>query len=256
MASPAAPPSQSLVPQLLPTSSSASTSTIDSDLHSPVSPNISVPPLIRSSSESSSLPDSEGSLALNRPAKRAADGSIKQPPHDPTVTRFSDHLRTRLKYAMIKVQYGWESRSFSELEDLPPPLSPNTQAFPSEAHSLSPRPLEPTYPTHRRVLGHMRRQSMEPTRAPTLAPAANIGASGRRRAMTGQGPTLRAPPLLVSPLRRNNQTAPGIVHCQTDMDTQDMDEKEMDAIDTLMFMSSPKNATPRGRRKVEFDLSR
>ncbi|KAK9353146.1 hypothetical protein V1523DRAFT_349851 [Lipomyces doorenjongii] len=92
-----------------------------------------------------------------RSSKRTASGAIKTPvssqppsPHkglssSPLIDKdriqeISSNLRTRLSYAMMKVQHGWTGQSLDELEQnvkQTPQLSPNKSPKPDYPHTLT-----------------------------------------------------------------------------------------------------------------------
>lgn len=203
------------------------------------------------------------------------------------ISQLSAQLRTRLSYAMIKVQNGWEKRSIEELEELPSQRGSPISAPEAYRNQLG----SPADPTHQRRASGVSENSdrmplssrsspsyqsrqlaatpssnwsstsrfgdsksdnpsllvdLEQMRAngPMLAPAAEIGSRRKRRSSASRAP----PPLLSSSQRkhysdlgaspRTPTTTPraGILR----MPSQ---QAEKDAVDTLLFMSSPKNSS-------------
>ncbi|KAL8836132.1 MAG: hypothetical protein Q9176_006512 [Flavoplaca citrina] len=187
------------------------------------------------------------------------------------ISDISNDLCARLSYAVFKVQNGFQSHSLPQIEAMalqkatsptgtpqrqsaiPSPTSPfratnspyspgkrdSTQRSPTDrlrltqqsqkppTSSHSPRPQSssqanapwPSYPTTTTSQPHT-----SPNRAPTLAPPADI--QPRRR---HPRPNNRPKPNL------NTQTTPPTLHTTTPPKTT----KEQDAVETLIFMSSP-----------------
>ncbi|KAL8803087.1 MAG: hypothetical protein Q9182_003400 [Xanthomendoza sp. 2 TL-2023] len=235
--------------------------------------------------------------------KRTASGEVKRPgPSQPSspdgpsqyshsrntstaskssqVSELSNDLRTRLSYAMFKVQNGLQSHSLNELEAMAlripttpsalSPLSPSIQSptyrathspySTEKAHSR--QPISPNGPR----LAHQSQQSNHPLAStppedaragdahygPKLAPPVDfIPATSRRsRADNIQPPRLdtrdvhgnnkhdRLSPLPTSTTPATPPRKPASIH-RTPNHKSTM---EQDAVETLMFMSSPGNS--------------
>jgi hypothetical protein len=182
--------------------------------------------------------------------------------------QLSSQLKTRLKYAMVKIQNGWEKQSIEQLETLAASHSPPPASAPrmSRHSSSSPEtylmsPIVQTTPPQRSsklVQSHVRSSSTNSIpgplnsasnyHPPSLAPAPQITSSRRtnRRSLTS-----RAPPLLSrtnfdahktvdgSPVTPSNRIPAGsLLGCNGILQNQ----AEKDAVDSLLFMSSPNNS--------------
>jgi len=210
--------------------------------------------------------------------------------------QISAQLKTRLSYAMVKVQHGWEHHSIEQLEKATSqpstPMIPSTpiietpgrrrqsvysetsdRYFHSPGLQSSPqefsRALQPQmsaghgfhyYPT---VTGM-------PANGPSLAPAASISpARPGRRSISS-----RVPPNLITsriPHEFSGQpTTPTSNPIRQGILRMPSQQAEKDALETLMFMSSPTNSSnlkhatsaassplrtefPAGAKKVVFD---
>lgn len=182
--------------------------------------------------------------------------SILRPPID--VKQLSQQLRTRLTYAMVKVQNGWQTRSLEEVESLAS-ASPRSTVFnhySNNSHLLSPRAA---------MTAHLSRQSsgsndealMPPPQyypsAPTLmsppsskkglAPPVNLISrppqERRRPTPNAQSPNSERWPLSSRPApsqRTPSQTA----------------RIEADAVETLLFMASPNHSGNPGQGLTHF----
>lgn len=174
--------------------------------------------------------------------------------------QISQQLRTKLKYAMFKVQNGWQTRSLDEVESLTS-ASPRSVAsgfqHVHDRHSASPRAtLNPrlnrtwsdsssseSVKSESHLTGHASsRAGAYPTR-PTdatsggLAPPANIVAGSRRR------PVLNGPPLSLSTTSRLAQNSPYSTRpTNTKRTPSQSAAMEADAVETLLFMASPNNS--------------
>ncbi|KAJ8104301.1 hypothetical protein POJ06DRAFT_244179 [Lipomyces tetrasporus] len=105
---------------------------------------------------------SDAETSPTRPSKRTASGAIKTPissqPSSPQkgvgsmplidkdrIQEISSNLRTRLSYAMMKVQHGWTGQSLDELEQtVKPQSSPQQSPYkppkPDYSHTLTVQP--------------------------------------------------------------------------------------------------------------------
>ncbi len=165
-------------------------------------------------------------------------------------SQISQQLRTRLKYAMVKVQNGWQTRSLDELESIAS-SSPKSHASPfhqgpARGAAFSPRGppgskinrtwsdssssegsrSEPhrgtlSSPSHIRANGQHRR---------ALAPPVDI-LPGFRRRPTPNDTGLHAPPGRQFHSRPTSQRTPS-----------QQGAMEADAVETLLFMASPNNS--------------
>ena len=207
--------------------------------------------------------------------------------------QLSAQLKTRLSYAMIKVQNGWEKQSLDELEEVhsqrgSPSSAPggSRAAFDSpsivdyrrrpsavseksdhmmispvsnskRSHALNPRQCcqPPRFYSANELIAYWRS-----TNKPAMSAAANLISitggnaelglapapdfeTGRRRRASGTRPP---PPLLGSAQRKHNSDPGASSRAPTPpragilrMPSQ---QAEKDAVDTLLFMSSPKNS--------------
>jgi len=160
--------------------------------------------------------------------------------------QLSQQLRTRLTYAMIKVQNGWHNRSLDEVESLASasPRSTTFNHYSENAHLMSPRAA---------ISAHLARQNSgsgsssnsdhqppprpnptlmsPPSSKKALAPPANIvpRSSQHRRRPT---PNMQ--------VQTGSQPAPRpAVKHRTPSQNAAM---EADAVETLLFMASPNNS--------------
>ncbi|KAL9029520.1 MAG: hypothetical protein Q9196_002247 [Gyalolechia fulgens] len=216
------------------------------------------------------------------------------------VSDLSYELRTRLSYAMFKVQNGWQSHNLNELEAMvrpqssssstlpqlqrptPSPTSPTTrlqhpskelratQGSPPGPHAAHkpPQPLEPCYTPsfhHADIADGVLRQNRatpsnqnpnsaphSPYRGPTLAPPVDILPRNARPlyASNAKLPSLNTNSILhkntVDPyLPSSRSTAPSTPPRRPAAAIRTPSQKaamEKDAVETLMFMSSPGNS--------------
>lgn len=207
--------------------------------------------------------------------KRMADGEVKSPNKGhsrntsavsaistaSTIGDLSHDLKTRLSYAMIKVNNGWQHRSLNEVETLAsqgvsPTSSTSTPGHRRNGSSASPqmgaRPM-----VHFADGQVPRRKSNSPPRfghQQGLAPPASIrpsvgmaptGSHPRRNSNTRYTPTLLSQsrsaggprtPAQLSALQTNH-LRPG-----AQGQLPQPNNREQDAIETLLFMSSPNNS--------------
>jgi hypothetical protein len=188
------------------------------------------------------------------------------------IVQLSADLRTRLKYAMLKVQNGWESQNIAQLEQLP-------VASPKRANTDSP------------IADWSRRESVSSTDAYLMSPFPNVRPHDTSRVLQQQlqfpsapphlaqhasyGPSPLAPPAQIVSQRRpgrrsfSSRFGPQIGRGRSGSSVSQgiQNQAEKDAVDSLLFMSSPVNATrPRGNtfgnagspsksKRVEFDMS-
>ncbi|KAF2089611.1 hypothetical protein K490DRAFT_63747 [Saccharata proteae CBS 121410] len=192
------------------------------------------------------------------------------------IGELSAELKTRLAYAMIKVQNGWEQKSIDEVETiasqrstpmLQTPTSANfrgetdspirrrTSSYDDSEYMASPgmtnspgltRTLNGHAATYHNPDSRPTTSSTITSLAPSLAPAPDITPQRRpRRSLTSH-----VPPTLGSSTRPSHPTTtinapttptanktrpPGILRLPSQ-------QAEMDAVDSLLFMSSPGNS--------------
>ncbi|KAF2198109.1 hypothetical protein GQ43DRAFT_423169 [Delitschia confertaspora ATCC 74209] len=175
------------------------------------------------------------------------------------VGELSAQLRTRLSYALVKVQNGWEKRSIGELEELPsqrgslvPAPTPSTvlrcRRISSISEGSGPRIILPDRDTPSYNPSVEIPDESPKSNGPVLAPAAEIGPRRKRRSSAAHHP----PPLLSSSQRKyysdlsNFKTSPRTptigVNPRAGILRMPSQQAEKDAVDTLLFMSSPKNS--------------
>ncbi|KAI1607960.1 hypothetical protein EDD37DRAFT_6178 [Exophiala viscosa] len=167
------------------------------------------------------------------------------------VLELSQQLRTKLKYAMIKVQNGWQTRSFDEVESLASQSPRSTisgfQHSPKTQTLLSPRSAmsrkyqressesdssDSTVALESRGLVNMSGSPQVAARR-ALAPPIDIlpSSSRRRRAPNGvHGPGVHARHMHISRPTTSQRTP-----------SQNA-AMEADAVETLLFMASPSNS--------------
>ncbi|KIW45290.1 hypothetical protein, variant [Exophiala oligosperma] len=164
------------------------------------------------------------------------------------ISELSQQLRTRLKYAMIKVQNGWQTRSLDEVESLASQSPRSTvSGFPNSPRPrglLSPRTVmsrsygressesdssDSTLET--RALVTLNSPQVSSRRA--LAPPVDIVPSSRRRA-TPNGTYQNT-----HSARHTSQSSRPPTSHRTPSQNAAM---EADAVETLLFMASPNNS--------------
>ncbi|TAQ84825.1 hypothetical protein B7494_g6855 [Chlorociboria aeruginascens] len=254
-----------------PTSDGFSSQSTNPDGHLPQPSQLS--PLAAGQDPLVNTDNSRPSIASTAGQKRTADGQVK-----PVL---SSELRTRLSYAMVKVNNGWQSNSIDEVESLASqagsPTSSNSTLH-GRRNLTSPRTIiansqsqiasEPSptvdfdlYPGTGQQSGTYEsfwrnhstngppthRQSSvfsSPTSKISLAPPADIRSTTRR----SETPRFTKPPILPggsssfntstprTPRRNELQEVPNL-RTPTQKTIQ-----EQDAIETLLFMSSPGNS--------------
>ncbi|POR32040.1 Uncharacterized protein TPAR_07748 [Tolypocladium paradoxum] len=166
----------------------------------------------------------------------------------------SAELRTRLSYAMVKVNHGWQSRSLDEVESLASqavsPSSSTSTVHRRHGSSASPRlPLTSATPqvhfAHDPVM--IRRTSNSPpslsSNKPTLAPPAPIQPS---MSMPGprSNPRRNSNPRYTPTMLSNSHSAsPRTPGQPSRLDTSNpISQVVQDAAESLLFMSSPGNS--------------
>ncbi|KAJ4208804.1 hypothetical protein NW767_001915 [Fusarium falciforme] len=184
------------------------------------------------------------------------------------IGELSAELKTRLSYAMIKVNHGWQSNSLEEVETLAShaasPTSSTSTLHRRQGSSASPRIRLNAAPSSSAPLPYdsarQRRKSNSPPRSslpkPTLAPPAAIQPSlntnvprsnPRRNSNPHRTPTLLSHSHTASP-----HTPAQLPTLQTGSRSRTAGDpmlfsphqnvREQDAIESLLFMSSPGNS--------------
>ncbi|KAG8419594.1 hypothetical protein J3458_004450 [Metarhizium acridum] len=234
--------------------------------------------------------DRLGLDAAGLPRKRMADGEVKDgrgslspvkghsrttstvsvaSTAGSTIGELSAELRTRLSYAMVKVNNGWQARNLDEVESLASqatsPASSTSTVHRRKGSSASPR-LPATAMSSRAQFTHesmnFKGKSASPPSAnsdkPTLAPPASIQpcspmpaprSNPRRNSNPRYTPTMLSHSHSAS-AHASAQTTPisnGIGRSQSHLDANmysphHKNVREQDAIETLLFMSSPGNS--------------
>lgn len=182
--------------------------------------------------------------------------------------QLSAELKTRLSYAMIKVNHGWQSNSLEEVETLAShaasPTSSTSTVHRRQGSSASPRIRLNAAPSSSAPLPYdsarQRRKSNSPPRSslpkPTLAPPAAIQPSlntnvprsnPRRNSNPHRTPTLLSYSHTASP--HTPAQLPTLQTGSRSRTTGDpmlfsphQNVREQDAIESLLFMSSPGNS--------------
>ena len=161
------------------------------------------------------------------------------------LVQLSQQLRTRLTYAMIKVQNGWQHRSLDEVESLASasPRSTTFNHYSDNAHLLSPRAvLTAQLARHNSDSSSNSDSQPPPRRDPilmsppssrkALAPPANI--ISRATQQQRRRPTPNVQVQIVS----QSASRPTVKH-RTPSQNAAM---EADAVETLLFMASPNHS--------------
>ncbi|KAI8666300.1 hypothetical protein NCS57_00854500 [Fusarium keratoplasticum] len=184
------------------------------------------------------------------------------------IGELSAELKTRLSYAMIKVNHGWQSNSLEEVETLAShaasPTSSTSTVHRRQGSSASPRIRLNPAPSSSAPLPYdsarQRRKSNSPPRSslpkPTLAPPAAIQPSlntnvprsnPRRNSNPHRTPTLLSHSHTASP--HTPAQLPTLQTGSRSRTTGDpmlfsphQNVREQDAIESLLFMSSPGNS--------------
>ncbi|KAF5000167.1 hypothetical protein FGRMN_1981 [Fusarium graminum] len=220
--------------------------------------------------------------------KRMADGEVKShtDSHSPVkghsrnpsavsrtsasgghIGELSNELRTRLSYAMIKVNKGWQSNSLEEVENMASqaasPVSSTSTVHNRKGSSESPRmamskPPSSSAPLPQATASQRRKSNTPPSSSwskPTLAPPAAIRPSvlvpGSHEHPRRNSHPHRTPNMLSQPPSASPQT-PGYSSLNHGPKSRTMADpilmsphqnvREQDAIETLLFMSSPGNS--------------
>ncbi|EFY99481.1 cyclin-dependent kinase [Metarhizium robertsii ARSEF 23] len=188
---------------------------------------------------------------------------------DADLVQLSAELRTRLSYAMVKVNNGWQARNLDEVESLASqatsPASSTSTVHGRKGSSASPRlpsTVTPSHPQFTYESMNYKGKSNSPPSAnsdkPTLAPPASIQPSSsmpaprsnpRRNSNPRYTPTMLSHSHSAS-ANASAQTTPisnGIRRSHSHLDANmysphHKNVREQDAIETLLFMSSPGNS--------------
>lgn len=287
----------SRLPSLVMNTSDLSTMTIETESTSPssIGPSSAMtrPKLVRLSSMESSSDErtsTDGSInslyaaGAIKGSKRTASGVIKRSP-DSEEQRFSarerkaaevsfaleyciraanlkQDLKTRLKYAMFKISNGLEQQSIEQIESLPP-SSPASRfsrraSISSDGYMLSPIGA----PSPSRHFHDLSRDKALPSSAALMAvsgassdlPPEPILTERRLKRRTWNG---RPPPVLSKSSMK--QSSLGQQEPLTPTAAQPLfhNQAEKDAVDSLLFMSSPNNSANMKHarpKKVDFEI--
>ncbi|EON63667.1 hypothetical protein W97_02895 [Coniosporium apollinis CBS 100218] len=225
------------------------------------------------------MPDTPASPVTATPCKHSRTTSLDSN-NGHRIGELSAQLKTRLTYAMLKVQHGWENRTLDELEvatsQHTSPLLSTPGAGRSQHNSDSPRARLPSavsdtsdqpffspgsYTSRRSSVSHAHSGGPSyhastalhaatgtlyspSSSAPALAPAPDFTSGPRSRR---SNPT-RVPPMLSSlqyptpqPSRLAEPRTPTSVPRQGIL-RMPSQQAEKDAVDSLLFMSSPQNS--------------
>lgn len=184
-----------------------------------------------------------------------------------TLLQLSAELRTRLSYAMVKVNNGWQGHSLEEVESLASraasPSSSTSTVHRRQGSSASPRLPMSAPPTQMNAPQDAfipRRKSNSPPRnfsnRPVLAPPAPIRPSlvmpaprsnPRRNSNPHYTPTLlshshSASPRTPAPLPNSQPEMRTLAGRDPILYSPHQNVREQDAIESLLFMSSPGNS--------------
>ena len=180
------------------------------------------------------------------------------------MSQLSQQLRTRLSYAMVKVQHGWSNRSLDEVETLASQQgSPRSSVsgFPSGKYAVeSPRSAMTTDwrrkwsssegsegrpahlanidGTHQRLNGMINPPSSSAPSRRALAPPANIVPGTRRRPLPVSNQVGSYLPGPYTPNRQYHSSARPLGHRTPSQNAA----READAVETLLFLASPGNS--------------
>lgn len=181
------------------------------------------------------------------------------------LVQLSAELRTRLSYAMVKVNNGWQTRNLDEVEGLAShaasPTSSTSTVHRRNGSSASPRlaslPSSQVQFANEPII--FRRKSNTPPSAsapsnkPTLAPPASIQPSSSMpapRSNPRRNSNPRYMPTMLSHSHSATSTpiSNGVGRSQSSLDPNmysphHKNVREQDAIETLLFMSSPGNSS-------------
>ncbi|KAL6907205.1 hypothetical protein GGI43DRAFT_255484 [Trichoderma evansii] len=183
-----------------------------------------------------------------------------------TIGELSAELKTRLSYAMVKVNFGWQGHSIEEVESMAASqaASPTSGSSTIRRHSSSTSPrLDVTTASaqvHRAQQSAIRRKSDSPnlmSNKPSLAPPATIQPSlnaarsnPRRNSSPRYTPTMLSHSHSASP---HTPAQPMVVDSHQSLSQparmtdpilfpSHQNVREQDAMEALLFMSSPNNS--------------
>ncbi|KAK8080051.1 hypothetical protein PG997_007869 [Apiospora hydei] len=185
-----------------------------------------------------------------------------------TALQLSAELKTKLSYAMLKVNNGWQSHSIDEVESLASqaasPTSSSSTLHGRHGASASPRPHKPGAPgrAHEsfwRESNTRPRLSTSPPKSqlPALAPPASIQPRQPNHLNPRRNSNAKYTPAFLSPTHQGSphtpaqpsplQSTPGTYMNRTpNMDpiifSPHQNVREQEALETLVFMSSPGNS--------------
>ncbi|KPM38042.1 hypothetical protein AK830_g8509 [Neonectria ditissima] len=202
----------------------------------------------------------KGSRCRRRP-------SLAEHPQTTNTLQLSTELRTRLSYAMVKVNHGWQSNSLEEVESLAShaasPTSSTSTVHRRHGSSASPRLAISSAPTASapslyEPVAQLRRSNSPPrtsTGKPGLGPPASIQPSmsmpaprsnPRRNSNPHYTPTLLSHSHSASPHTPAQPTVQTGSRSRNIADpilfSPHQNVREQDAIESLLFMSSPGNS--------------
>ena len=178
--------------------------------------------------------------------------------------KLSQQLRTRLNYAMVKVQHGWQTRSLEEVESLASqsPRS-STSGFPHLAQQVHGSPgstvlssdlhrkwssstssdggeaLRPTQIGHPGSVNGLTHTGAEVTARRALAPPVDIVPGHQRRRAAPNSQSAFSPRGGPPPSSSSSQRSTMRPKQRTPSQNAAM---EADAVETLLFMASPNNS--------------
>lgn len=169
---------------------------------------------------------------------------------DVEVSQLTQQLRTRLTYAMVKVQNGWQNRSLEEVESLAS-MSPRSTTFnhySNNAHLLSPRVA---------IADRLNQQTSDTSTVSTASPPQQTRSAVQLMSPPPAKKGLAPPANIVSrpPQNRRRPTPNMQVHVGDSPQQQQSFRPtisqrtpsqnaamEADAVETLLFMASPNNS--------------
>lgn len=169
-----------------------------------------------------------------------------------SIGELSAELKTRLSYAMVKVNHGWQSRSLDEVESLASqaaslsPASSGLTVHGRHGSSASPRPLSATQVRFAHDVVASRPKSISPPSPAANKPSVSLpgpGSNRRRNSNAGHVAPMLSHAHAASPRSPGPaQRAAGAGH--------PISCSEQDAAESLLFMSSPGNSASLKPRTV------
>ncbi|KAG6267751.1 hypothetical protein E4U49_007830 [Claviceps purpurea] len=181
-----------------------------------------------------------------------------------TISDLSAELKTRLSYAMVKVNHGWQTRNLDEVETLAsqgaftsPTSSASTVRHERKGSSSSSPRVPPNNASTSRTCfaGHQRRNSESHpgtlSNKPALAPPATIQPSlpmSAPKSHPRRNSNPRYTPTMLSHSASPSANSPPVSNkhpraMDPIINSPHKNVREQDAIETLLFMSSPGNST-------------